>query len=216
MRKFAKPVPAVRRLLVVCAHPYDATFALGGVIGAFAGAGTSVHILCLTHGRRPDSGPRLRLDRARDLGAAARHLGAEDVTLLDHALTTLAAASADELTDEILTAAAGTDAFLTIDATGADAHPDHVATMSAAFRAAAKHGSTLYAWTIRPSEAGRGHQVVVVDVDRGRQRRAIACHTGLPTDDPLRSRWLERQDPQERLIVLRAERSVTPVYARQI
>lgn len=214
MRTLAKPVPVVRRLLVVCAHPYDATFALGGVIGAFVDAGTSVHILCLTHGRRPDPSPRRRFERARDLGVAARCLGAKDVTLLSHAPATLAAANIDEITDEVLTAAAGADALLTIDATGPDTHPDHVRAMRAAFRAATKNGSTLYAWTIRPSPGGRGREVVVVDVNRRRQRDAIECHTGLPADDPLRRRWLERQDPRERLIVLTPERSVAPVYTR--
>ncbi|WP_158602939.1 PIG-L deacetylase family protein [Jiangella rhizosphaerae] len=200
----------MRRLLVVCAHPYDATFALGGVIGAFADAGTSVHILCLTHGRGPDPSPRCRLDRARDLGRAVRRLGAEDVMLLDHSPGTLGTANLDELADEIQEAAAAADALLVVDATGRDAHPDHVRTMRAAYRAATATGTVLYAWTLRPAEPGVGRPVLVVDADRARQRAAIACHTGLPADDPLRSRWMRHQDPTERLVVLRAERMLAP------
>lgn len=214
MRKHTKPVPEVRRLLAVCAHPYDATFALGGVIAAFADSGTSVHIVCLTHGRHTDPAPRRRLDRARDLGRAGRHIGAEDVTLLDHAPGTLMTANIDELAEEILDAGRDADALLTVDATGRDAHPDHVGTMRAAYRAAAKLGSTLYAWTLRAPQPGRAQQVLVVDADRERQRAAIACHTGLPADDPLRSRWLQHQQREERLIVLRTERVLSPVAAR--
>lgn len=211
MGHHTRPVPAVRRMLVVCAHPYDATFALGGVIGAFADAGTSVHILCLTHGRRPDPTPRRRVDRARDLGRAVRRLGAEDVVLLDHAPGTLGAATIDELAAEIREAAAAADALLVVDATGPGAHPDHVRTMRAAYRAATATGAVLYAWTLRPAAHGAGHQGLVIDADRARQRAAIACHTGLPEDDPLRSRWMRHQDPAERLVVLRDERTLAPV-----
>ncbi|MBB5788763.1 PIG-L deacetylase family protein [Jiangella mangrovi] len=214
MSNHTKPVPEVRRLLAVCAHPYDATFALGGVIAAFADAGTAVHIVCLTHGRRTDAVPRRRLDRARDLGRASRHIGAEDVTLLDHAPGTLMTASIDELAAEILDAGRDADALLAIDATGPDAHPDHVRTMRATYRAATRLGSTLYAWTLRAPQPTRGQQVLVVDADRERQRAAIACHTGLPADDPLRSRWLNHQQREERLIVLRTERVLSPVATR--
>ncbi len=210
MGHHARPVPAVRRLLVVCAHPYDATFALGGVIGAFADAGTSVHLLCLTHGRRPDPTPRRRIDRARDLGRAVRRLGAEDVVLLDHSPGMLGAATTDELAAEIQQAAAAADALLVVDATGRDAHPDHVRTMRAAYRAAAATGAVLYAWTLRPAEPGTARQELMVDADRERQRAAIACHTGLPEDDPLRSRWMRNQDSAERLVVLRDEPLLTP------
>ncbi|MBB5789533.1 PIG-L family deacetylase [Jiangella mangrovi] len=215
MTKYVRPVPATRSLVVVCAHPYDATFALGGVIAAFADSGTSVHVLCLTHGRHADPRPRHRLDRARDLGRATRHLGAEDVTLLDHAPGTLAIVGLDDLVEEILSTRHSADAILTVDATGADAHPDHIRAMRAAYRAATKQGSTLYAWTLRAGQPARGHQVLVVDVDRERQRTATNCHTGLPADDPLRNRWQRHQDRAERLIVLRTERSV-PVYARHV
>lgn len=211
MGHHARPVPATRRLLVVCAHPYDATFALGGVIGAFADAGTSVHILCLTHGRRPDPTPRRRIDRARDLGRAVRRLGAEDVVLLDHSPGTLGAATIDELAAEVREAAAGADALLVVDATGREAHPDHVRAMRAAYRAATATGAVLYAWALRPGASGPAHRVLVIDADRARQRAAIACHTGLPEDDPLRGRCMRNQGPAERLVVLRGERTLAPV-----
>lgn len=212
MTKYVRPVPATRSLVVVCAHPYDATFALGGVIAAFADAGTSVRILCLTHGRPADPRPRHRLDRARDLGRATRHLGADDVTLLDHAPGTLIGVTLDDLVEEILSVRQTAEAILTVDATGADSHPDHIRAMRAAYRAATKQGSTLYAWTLRAGQPARGHQILVVDVDRERQRAATACHTGLAADDPLRNRWLRHQDRAERLVVLRTERTA-PVYA---
>lgn len=200
------PVPPVRRLLAVCAHPYDATFALGGVIAAFAAAGTTVHIVCLTHARRADTTPRRRLDRARDLGAAVRTLGADDVTLLEHRPGTLAGAGLDELADEIADVAGGADALLVVAAAGGGSHPDHIRTLRAAQRAATRLGTVLYGWAPGPGGGRTGEDIVTVTADRERQRAAIASHTGLPADDPLRHRWLVHQSPDERLVVLRTER----------
>lgn len=214
MNEHATPVPAVRRLLAVCAHPYDATFALGGVLAAFAGAGTKVRVVCLTHGRRSDPVPRRRLERARDLGRAGRHLGVEDIVLLDHAPGSLATTRIDQLADEIVSAGHDADALLTVDAVGSDAHPDHVRTMRAAYRAATRLGSTLYARTLRPPTPEHTQRVLLAATDRERQQAAIACHTGLPADDPLRSRWLHHQQGEEQLIVLRAERVRGQIAAR--
>ncbi len=43
-------LPKVAELLVVCAHPDEASFGLGGVLGAFVDRGTRVRVLCLIHG----------------------------------------------------------------------------------------------------------------------------------------------------------------------
>lgn len=208
-------VPDVRHLLAVCADPYDVTFALGAVVGAFSDAGTSVHILCFTHGPGPDIGPQRRFIRASELGEAARLLGAEDVTLLEYAAGQLSDANLGGLAEHVLVAASNPDALLTIDATGIDALPDRVRTMRAAIRAATKLGSPVYGWTADPPKKERDRRTVVVDVDRTRQRDAIVCHTDLPADDVLRSRWPQLQRHQEHLVVLCPERAAESTYAQR-
>ena len=46
-------LPAWSAALVVVAHPDDESFGLGAVIDRLTAAGTAVHALCYTHGRRP-------------------------------------------------------------------------------------------------------------------------------------------------------------------
>ena len=80
----SSPLSSTRRLLVVCAHPFDATLALGGVIAAFADAGTAVQIVCLTHDPGPDPDACRREVAAAELLRAAALLGAREATLLEH------------------------------------------------------------------------------------------------------------------------------------
>ncbi|MBL0886955.1 PIG-L deacetylase family protein [Myceligenerans indicum] len=205
------PLPRVRHLLVVCAHPYDATFAMGAAVSAFADARTSVDVLCLTHGRRPDRGTTRRLARARDLGEAARVLGAHEVTFLEHDAGELAAVPLEHLTDEIVLVADAADALMVVDARGPEAHEDHVRTMHAAFQAAEILDDPLYGWTLVPPPPGEddpgSDMVVTIEVDRDRQSDAIDCHRDLPADDPIRDRWRAHRGPREHLTVLRPERS---------
>jgi LmbE family N-acetylglucosaminyl deacetylase len=44
-------VPQWRQVLAVVAHSDDETFALGAIADSFAAGGTSVHVLCFTHGK---------------------------------------------------------------------------------------------------------------------------------------------------------------------
>lgn len=198
----------VRHLLVVCSTPFDATFALGGVIGAFTAAGTAVRIVCLTHGRRPDLGTRRRLDRAAELLEAAHLLGAEEACLLGHRAGHLQGNSPETLASELRAVAGVVDAVLTVDAHAPDAHPDHVQTMLAAQHVAQELHCPLYAWTRSPGSTGAssaGHRpgrVVTVDSDRDRQRAAIACH-GMSPDDPVRD-LAALDQPHDHLLVLRA------------
>ncbi|WP_454853984.1 PIG-L family deacetylase [Promicromonospora soli] len=183
----AFPPPAVRRLLVVCSHPFDATFALGGVIGAFVRAGTHVRIVCLTHGRRPDDGAR-RAARATELLDAARRLGVEEVSLLDHRAGHLQGNTPEWLASELRAVAGQVDALLTIDARAPGSHPDHVRAMRTAQHAAAELHCPLYGWVRRTWDAGdEPADVIAVDCDRARQRSAISCHeSSPPSDDPIR------------------------------
>lgn len=182
------PPPETRRLLVVCSHPYDATFALGGVIAAFVDAGTTVRVVCLTHGRRPDRGTRRRLVRATELLEAARLLGVEEASLLDHRAGRLRWDHPEALASELRAVAGPVDAVLTVDARAPGSHPDQVLAMRAAQRAAGELRCPLYGWVRRSwAAADQPDDVIPVDCDRERQRAAIALHGTLPADDPVRT-----------------------------
>lgn len=180
------PPPACRQLVAVCSDPFDATFALGGVIAAFVDAGTDVRIVCLTHGRRLDTGRRRRMARATELLRAARLLGVEEATLLDHRSGHLQQTPAEALASELRAVAGPVDALLVVDARDPGSHPDHVRTMQTAQRAAAELDCPLYGWVPRTWTPGsQPDDVIPVDSDRVRQRAAIACH-GMPSaDDPI-------------------------------
>jgi LmbE family N-acetylglucosaminyl deacetylase len=65
-------------MLAVVAHPDDESFGLGAVLDAFDRAGTSISVLCLTHGEAytvHDVAGYLADVRSRELTAAARILG---------------------------------------------------------------------------------------------------------------------------------------------
>lgn len=194
-------VPSVRRLLVVCAHPYDATFALGGVIAAFAATGSSIRVLCFTHGRRPDPGHRRHFARASELSSAARTLGVDDVVLLDFPAGHLAAINLTILTKHVVAAATGAEAILTVEATGRDAHPDHLRAMHVAFRTAIRQRLPLYARTVAARRGAGLNHVPIRDVDRSRQNAAIAHHHDLPAEDAL-ARWRMTHRHEESLVLL--------------
>ncbi|RPF20511.1 PIG-L deacetylase family protein [Myceligenerans xiligouense] len=213
MVESAGSLPDVRHLLVVCAHPYDATFAMGAIVSAFTGARTTVDVLCLTHGRRHDQGSGRRLARAQDLGEAARALGVREFTFLEHEAGALAEAPLEHLTDEIVMAADAADALLVVDARDPGAHPDHVRTLQATAEAAEVLDDPLYGWSLRPPRSAG--PAVTVEVDRDHQRDAIACHRDLPAEDPIRERWRAHLEPREYLAVLRSERARRPRDTRK-
>jgi LmbE family N-acetylglucosaminyl deacetylase len=182
------PPPEARHLLVVCSHPFDATFALGGVVAAFVDAGTHVRIVCLTHGRQPDTGTQRRLVRATELLEAAHLLGVEEATLLGHRAGHIQGNSPEALASELRGVAGPVDAMLTVDARAPGSHPDHVRAMRTAQRAAAELHCPLYGWVRRTWTAGdQPDDVIAVDSDRVRQRAAAACHGMPPADDPIRA-----------------------------
>ena len=180
------PLPRTRRLLVVCAHPFDATLALGGVIAAFADTGTAVQIVCLTHDPGPDPDACRRKVLAAELMRAASLLGAKEATLLEHRAAQLQWNPPEVLAAELRSVAGPVDAVLTIDARAPGSHPDHVRAMRAARRVAARLGCPLYGWVCRTWDtAGPPDDVLTVACDRARQRAAVACHDAPGPDDPI-------------------------------
>ncbi|MFD6446063.1 PIG-L deacetylase family protein [Promicromonospora sp. NPDC060204] len=179
------PLPETRRLLVVCAHPFDVTVTLGGVIAAFADTGTAVQVICLTHDQCAAAGEGRRPVRAAELLRAAGLLGAREATLLEHRAAHLQWNPPEVLAAELRSVSGPVDGVLTIDASAPDSHPDLVRAMRAARRVAARLRCPLYAWVPRtwgPDDPPAN--VLPVDCDRAKQRAAIACHDAPRPDDP--------------------------------
>ncbi|WP_423464448.1 PIG-L deacetylase family protein [Promicromonospora sp. MS192] len=191
------PPPESRRLLVVCSHPFDVTHALGGVIAAFAAAGTVVQIVCLTHEPGPDPERRRRPGDAAELLQATRLLGAREAVLLDHGAAHLQWNPPETLACELRSVAGPVDAVLTVDARAPGAHPDLVRAMRAARRVGARLHCPVYGWVpgpeaaaaadVPPLLAGRADGMIPVDCDRARQRAAIACQGAPGAEDPVLS-----------------------------
>jgi LmbE family N-acetylglucosaminyl deacetylase len=215
-------VAAARAVLAVCAHPDDESFGLGGVLGALAADGADIAVLCLTHGEASTlgAGEDLGAVRARELGAAAAALGVRRVELLDH--------PDGALGDVPLTVLAGhvraaldehrPDLVIVFDPDGVTGHPDHRRATEAAL--AASGVVPVIAWAVHDDVAaslndelgtrfvGRtsAEVDVVIEVDRSRQRAAIACHASQCLDNSVLWRRLELQGDREVLRWLRAPR----------
>lgn len=196
------PLPETRRLLVVCAHPFDATVTLGGVIAAFADAGTAVQVICLTHDQCAAAGEGRRPVRADELLRAAGLLGAREATLLEHRAAHLQWNPPEVLAAELRSVAGPVDGVLTIDASAPDSHPDLVRAMRAARRVASRLRCPLYAWVPRTWGTDEPPaNVLAVSCDRARQRAAIACLDAPRADDPCTAR-AGTDEPRDYLTVL--------------
>ena len=188
-------LPPWRSVLAVVAHPDDESFGLGAVISTFVGAGCAVAVLCLTRGEA--SGLHgvvgdLAAVRSHELTDAARELGVDTVRLLSYPDSLLSEVDSSELAAHVVDMAfeVGAQGLLVFDTDGVTGHADHVQATTAAVNAAGKVGVGVLAWTVPVDVArrlvaefdaafiGRGEAEVdlVLDVDRVRQRAAVACH----------------------------------------
>lgn len=158
------------RLLVVLAHPDDESLACGATLARAAAAGVVVTIASLSRG---DAGPaepglagaRLGAQRARELEAAGRVLGATAVVSLDHADGMLPWIDGETLVADItmLIRGAAADAVITFGADGLYWHPDHIAVHERTTDAVARLGAAapaLYYVTMPP-----GQMRAVMDAD---------------------------------------------------
>ncbi len=199
-------LPAAGEVLVVCAHPDDESFGLGGVLGLYGEQGTVVRVLCFTHGEASTLGASpgsLAELRAKELDAAARVLGVAAVTLHGYPDGQLGEVGLDELAALVDEEAAGADLLLAFDEGGITGHPDHVRATQAAL--GASRGLPVLGWALPEVVAARintelGTAFVgrasdgldfVVEVDRARQLEAIACHASQSGDNPVLWRRLE-------------------------
>ena len=215
-------LPKLASMLVVCAHPDDESFGLGGVLHAFADAGSRVTVLCFTHGEASTLhgvDGDLNVIRAAELSAASEHLGVDHVELLDYPDGALADQPRDALVAHVVRVArdVDADALLVFDDGGITGHPDHQAATDAALDAADTLDAPVLAWAI-PTHVARtlneefgtsfvgrdeGECQVALEVDRVAQLDAIACHASQSTDNPVMRRRLELQQRTEWLRVLR-------------
>jgi LmbE family N-acetylglucosaminyl deacetylase len=203
--------------VAIVAHPDDESFGLGAVLSALVDAGTSVGVVCLTHGEASTlgAGADLGVVRDRELRAAAAELGLADVALFDHADGHLAEADPDALFALVDAHVGRPDLVVAFDARGVTGHPDHQAATSVARSVAARRRLPLLEWGVSPDVAAvlreelgapfvpledePGAEVIEMEVDRRRQHAAIACHVSQATDNPVLVRRLERQGTVERL-----------------
>ncbi len=209
-------MPKVRELLVVCAHPDDESFGLGGVLGAFADQGAHVRVLCFTHGEASTLGADSRLlgeRRAEELDAAARALGVSTVKLHGYPDGHLAGVELDELVARVGEEAGSAELLLVFDVGGITGHPDHVRATEVALIFAAERRLPVLGWAVPQGVAVRlnaelgtgfvGRAPEELDfslaVDRDRQKTAIACHASQSGDNPVLWRRLELLGASEHL-----------------
>ncbi|MBE1579462.1 MULTISPECIES: PIG-L deacetylase family protein [Pseudonocardiaceae] len=216
---------AADTVLAVVAHPDDESFGLGAVLDHLATAGTSVTVLCFTHGEASTLGGEhadLGALRADELDAAATVLGVKRSVLLDYPDGGLTDVSVDELAGHVesLAAEVRPTYLLAFDTTGVTSHPDHVRATEAALATADHLGLPVLGWTLPAQVADQlnpefgsplvGSPPDLVDltlpVSRTRHHQAIACHRSQSTDNPLLHRRLDLLGDTEHLRLLRPHR----------
>ncbi|MHB8246802.1 MAG: PIG-L deacetylase family protein [Acidimicrobiales bacterium] len=209
-------LPEATELLVVCAHPDDESFGLGGLLSSFTEQGTCVRVLCLTHGEASTLGVGARPLgelRAEELEGAAKVLGVGSVTLHGYHDGHLGEVGLDELAALVDEVADGADLLLAFDEAGITGHPDHIRATQAALAVGASRGLPVLAWALPQDVAtqlneelgtrfvGRAPDELdfAVVVDRDRQLEAIACHASQSGDNPVLWRRLELLGDSEHL-----------------
>lgn len=225
-------LPCLQHLLVVVAHPDDESFGLGALLTSLVARGTTLSILCFTRGEHSTLsayGPDLAIIRCEELHAASQVLGISDLSLLSYPDGGLADVAPDELRDEVLQRTTDADGFLVFDEGGVTGHPDHCRATCAALTAADTLNLPVLAWAIPQAVAEQlnaeygtsfvGREEADLDVclhvDRGQQRRAIACHRSQVTHNPVLWRRLELLGGHESLCYLRHSVDDTSTASRR-
>lgn len=207
-----------KSVLVVVAHPDDESFALGALLDRFVQDGAEVAVLCLTRGEASTLGVEvhdLAAVRAAELAAAGEVIGMASTTALTHpdgALSTVdpavLAADVDHRIEQTRP-----EGILVFDpVSGVTGHADHAAASLAAIAAADARGLPVLGWALPQAVADElnaeygsafvGHPLdalLEVDVDRRRQRMAIACHASQSVPGSVLWRRLELLDDHEYL-----------------
>jgi LmbE family N-acetylglucosaminyl deacetylase len=185
--------PAWRSVLSVIAHPDDESVGLGPVLDAFMVAGTTVEVLCLTHGQAwklPGAPGDLAALRGAELASAADVLGPVRVKMQDCVDGCLGEICQTKLATEVVAAADSfhPDGLLVFDTPARPGRLDHVAATSAGLLAAGMLGLPVLGWTLSETVATRLNREFGSHVDRGgggevdlrvtvdRARQRVASH----------------------------------------
>jgi LmbE family N-acetylglucosaminyl deacetylase len=210
-------VGSPRRAVAIVAHPDDESFGLGAVLSALVDAGTSIGVVCLTHGEASTLGAGVDLGARRDaeLCAAAAVLGVDEVALFDHADGHVSDVGVETLVGLVDRHMSGADLLVAFEPGGVTGHADHQVATAVARRIAVERGVSLLEWGVSQDVAAAlrdelgapfvaldddpGAEVLDVAVDRERQLAAIACHASQATDNPVLVRRLALQGPVERV-----------------
>lgn len=211
-------LPTATSVLVVCAHPDDESFGLGGILTAFVSQGTRTAVLCLTHGEASTLNATegdLATVRPQEFARAAEVLGVLRSELLSYPDGHLAEQPLPELIAPIVRMAdeVGADLLLTFDEGGITGHPDHEHATRAAVAVGMPGGVPVLAWAVPDKVAcalndefgsafvGRHNDQLDfrVAIDRDRQSDAIACHVSQSTWNPVLHRRLELSGEVEHL-----------------
>lgn len=221
----ATALPRFRRALAVGAHPDDESFGLGAILSTLVDQGTRVWLVSFTHGEASTLGGSLSLRevRSRELTEAATELGLSGVHLVDHPDGKLATVPLEGLVDTVhsLAGSNDVDVLLVFDEGGITGHPDHCRATDAALAAAERLDVPVLAWAIPDAVAGQlneefgtgfvgrrpGDMDFLVNVDRARQRLAIARHASQSADNPVLWRRLELLGDTEWLRYLRPRKN---------
>ena len=203
-------LPAAKSVLVVCAHPDDESFGLGGILSALVDQGADATVLCFTRGEASTlhaTEGDLASIRAEELARAAGVLGVLRSELLDYPDGHLAEQPLPELTAHVRRIAEemDTDLILAFDEGGITGHRDHEQATHAAVAAAASCGVPVLAWGVLEEVAnelndefdadfvGRSENELDfrIPVDRTLQSEAIKCHVSQSGSNPVLRRRLE-------------------------
>jgi LmbE family N-acetylglucosaminyl deacetylase len=207
-----------RSLLAVFAHPDDEAFGSGGSLARYARSGVAVTLVCATRGEvgeisdlalaTPETLPAVR---ERELRAAARAMGFDDVRFLDYRDSGMAGTAdnnnpsafvnipAEQVIAQIvgIIRACKPQVVLTFDPSGGYGHPDHIAIHRhtvAAFHAAGdparypeqgapwQPGRLLYTAIPRSAWREMRDQLAAQGVDTSSFDRLDATATGWPDD----------------------------------
>jgi LmbE family N-acetylglucosaminyl deacetylase len=198
-------------VLAVIAHPDDESAGLGAVLDAFMVAGTTVEVLCLTHGQTwtlPGAPGDLAALRGAELASAADVLGPVRIKMQDCPDGCLGEVCQTKLASAVVAAADSShpEGLLVFDTPAVTGRLDHAAATGAGLLAAETLGLPVLGWDLPETVASQlnqeaevsetaagetGHQDDGIDlrVNIDRARRRVVSHADASETTPGSTQW---------------------------